>query len=175
MMKFILFLLCAISATQGAYAGRWSIESIGDMLAIAVPAYTMGAAIHENGWEGTVEFVESYIGSTLTAELLKRSIHETRPNRADNKSFPSGHAASAFAGATFMHARYGWRRAIIPYALAGFVGFSRIHSEWHYAHDIAAGAALAAAWSFLVAERYKTPVMLSVDADGFQLRGKIDF
>ncbi len=158
-----------------ANAGDYSIEKLGDLMQIAIPTYAAGMAVQEDGWHGILQFSESYIGTAVTTELLKRTIPETRPNGADDKSFPSGHTSSAFSGATFIHARYGWKRAIIPYAAATFVGYSRVYSNWHYTHDVVAGAAIAALWSFLVTDKYSAPVSLSADTSGFQLRAKIAF
>jgi membrane-associated phospholipid phosphatase len=98
---------------------------------------------------------------------LQKLTKERRPNGAAN-GFPSGHAASAFSGATFIHKRYGLRQAAVPYVAALLVGYSRVYSGWHYAHDIAGSAVVSGLWSWLVVGR-KTPVMLSADSDGARL------
>ena len=38
---------------------------------------------------------------------LKKVVNEERPDHSDNKSFPSGHAAMAFAAATSLHKEFG--------------------------------------------------------------------
>ncbi len=59
-------------------------------------------------------------------------------------SFPSGHAAGAFAVATVVATRYHTHRWV-PWAVYGFataVSFSRITSESHFPSDVFLGAAL---------------------------------
>ncbi len=58
-----------------------------------------------------------------------------------NWSFPSGHAAAAFAGARMM-ARCLPRWQVLWYFLAGLVGFSRIYLGSHYPGDVTTGSFL---------------------------------
>ena len=61
-----------------------------------------------------------------------------RPGRG---SFPSGHASGAFATATVLHDRFGWRAGVPAYAVAGFIGATRLQNM-HYLSDVAFGAGL---------------------------------
>jgi len=54
-------------------------------------------------------------------------------------SFPSGHSAAAFAGAWLLGRHYP-RLAVLWYAIAGLVGFSRIYLGAHYPGDVLSGA-----------------------------------
>ncbi|MEI6776252.1 MAG: phosphatase PAP2 family protein [Chloroflexales bacterium] len=54
-------------------------------------------------------------------------------------SFPSGHAAAAFAGAWLLQRHYPGRTALW-YAIASLVGFSRIYLGVHYPGDVLSGA-----------------------------------
>jgi membrane-associated phospholipid phosphatase len=80
-----------------------------------------------------------------TAYILKHSVHEWRPDHSDRRSFPSGHTAIVFAGATSLHKEYGKRSAWISvggYALATFVAIDRVAKDRHHWYDVAAGAAI---------------------------------
>jgi undecaprenyl-diphosphatase len=60
---------------------------------------------------------------------------------ASGGSFPSGHAASAFAGAVALS--YLWRLGTPLFLLlAAAIAFSRVHVGVHYPGDVLAGAAL---------------------------------
>lgn len=61
-----------------------------------------------------------------------------------SSSFPAGHAATAFAGATLL--AYFFRRGLPWFALlAVAIGFSRIYVGVHYPGDVLAGAAIGVA------------------------------
>jgi len=80
------------------------------------------------------------------------AIDKDRPDGSNSNSFPSGHTSAAFTGATFIHRRYGLNTALSAYAVASFVGFSRVHAQKHYWEDVIAGAALAGVNSWLFAK-----------------------
>ncbi|MFA9459527.1 phosphatase PAP2 family protein [Thiohalorhabdus sp. Cl-TMA] len=83
---------------------------------------------------------------------LKYAIDEKRPDSEARNSFPSGHTAAAFSGASFIQRRYGWTLGAPAYALATFVGYSRVHAGAHYVHDTLAGAAIAVGFTYLFTE-----------------------
>ena len=165
------FLGCVFLFTpQGADAGsKQTIAKIGDYMQIATPVYALGMTVNEPGWEGTKEFAYSFGAMEATVYSLKYTIKERRPNRTDNHSFPSGHTASAFSGATFVHKRYGIKKAIVPYAMAGFTGFSRIVANKHYWWDTVAGAAISTAISWMIVDRYDG-TQVSVNPQGVSFK-----
>ena len=76
---------------------------------------------------------------------LKAMIKEERPDHSDNKSFPSGHAAIAFAAARSIDKEFRKDCIWIPiagYAAATAVGIERIASDRHHWYDVVAGAAV---------------------------------
>jgi membrane-associated phospholipid phosphatase len=100
------------------------------------------AGFHRD-YQGLQQFGYSLLltsGITLTGKAL---IDAERPNGEDNDSFPSGHAATAFAGAGFLHRRYGWKYGLPAYAVATSVAWSRVENEHHRWLDVAAGGLIA--------------------------------
>ncbi|MFZ1947481.1 MAG: phosphatase PAP2 family protein [bacterium] len=111
---------------------------------------------------------------------LKYAVDRRRPtgtHSRSNSSFPSSHAASAFAAAStigHIYSDFKWP----AYAVASLVACSRAYNQRHYATDVLAGAAigvLAAKTSrayldWLKIERRDTagrlPLRLTVDSDG---------
>lgn len=76
---------------------------------------------------------------------LKAMIKEERPDHSDNKSFPSGHAAMAFAAARSIDKEFRKDCIWIPiagYAAATAVGIERVANNHHHWYDVVAGAAV---------------------------------
>jgi undecaprenyl-diphosphatase len=71
-------------------------------------------------------------------------------------SFPSGHAATSFAGATVLSA-FVPRLRVLFYVLAALVAWSRVYVGVHYPLDILAGAVLGTAVGllFVYLERHR--------------------
>ena len=87
----------------------------------------------------------SYLLATGITYSLKHSVREWRPDDSDQRSFPSGHATYAFAGATALRHEYGHLSPWISiggYGLATLVAVDRVRRHRHYAHDVCAGAAI---------------------------------
>lgn len=75
---------------------------------------------------------------------LKHGVNRTRPN-GRHGSFPSGHTATAFMGATLLAHEYGHKSIWIPiagYSVATTTGVLRILNNRHYASDVLVGAAI---------------------------------
>ncbi len=75
---------------------------------------------------------------------MKYSINRTRPN-GHGASFPSGHTATAFTGATLLAHEYASRSIWIPiagYTVATATGVMRILNNRHYVSDVIVGAAV---------------------------------
>ena len=76
---------------------------------------------------------------------LKAIVNEERPDHSDNKSFPSGHAAIAFAAARSIDKEFRKESIWIPiagYAAATALGVERVVSDRHHWYDVVAGGAL---------------------------------
>lgn len=106
------------------------------------------------GWGGlALSAGASYVLSAATTYGLKHAVSERRPDSSDRRSFPSGHATMAFAGATALRHEYGhvspWV-SVGGYAMATLVAADRVRRDRHYVHDVLAGAAVGVAATELV-------------------------
>jgi membrane-associated phospholipid phosphatase len=143
-------------AANGVYAGPFSsIGKLGDLLMVIPPAYAWGMTVAEADWDGSIRLAKTMISTQLAVEGIKMLEIERRPDGGDWKSFPSGHSAGAFTGAMFVHKRYGWKPAIVPYIISGVVGWSRVKVKAHYWHDVLAGAAISALFVWVFADKYE--------------------
>lgn len=79
------------------------------------------------------------------AYVTKHAVSEQRPDGTDHRSFPSGHSAWAFMGATYTAIELGgvspWYAAG-AYAFATGVAVQRAVADRHHAADVVAGAGL---------------------------------
>ena len=124
--------------------------------------------------------VKTAASAVITAGVtytMKETIHEWRPDMTDHKSFPSGHTAFAFAGATTLHHEFGHVSPWISvggYAVATATAVDRVCRDRHYWYDTVAGAAvgfLSAELGFLVTDKLfpRRDVNVAVSPQGFYL------
>ncbi len=90
----------------------------------------------------TYDIAQATLVTGLYTGILKTAAGRTRPDGSDTNSFPSGHTSNAFAWATVASHHYGPRVGIPAYALASFIGASRIERNKHHLSDVVAGATL---------------------------------
>ncbi|MGY3892912.1 phosphatase PAP2 family protein [Aeromonas enterica] len=170
MQKSILCaaVLCGFSGT--VYASS-TFETYGDIGQFAIPAIAAGISWYQDDYEGLKQFGYSFLSTTATVEVLKHTVDATRPN-GGSKSFPSGHTAWAFSGASYLQMRYGWSYGLPAYVAAGAVGWSRVESDNHYWRDVIASAVIATGFSYLFTSPRNGqqlafyPTMLEGDAKG---------
>ncbi|WP_310597255.1 phosphatase PAP2 family protein [Aeromonas aquatica] len=138
-------ILCGISGAANATS---AFETYGDIGQFAIPAVAAGISWYQGDYDGLEQFGYSLLATTATVEILKNTVDATRPN-GGSKSFPSGHTAWAFSGASYLQMRYGWGYGLPAYVAAGAVGWSRVESDNHYWRDVIASAAIATGFSYL--------------------------
>ena len=173
-MKKISIIVGSLLLCTTLYA-KSNAEKIGDILQIAIPLSAYGTTLYLDDKEGQMEFYKSYGVSLASTYALKYTVREQRPDSNAKDSFPSGHTSSAFSGATFIHKRYGFKYAIVPYLGAIYTGYSRVHSNRHYTRDVVAGALIGVASSWYFTSPYKhlelQPVV-GADYKGVQVKYK---
>jgi membrane-associated phospholipid phosphatase len=137
---------------------NWSVNKplgdaskVGDIMGQVVPNAIYFLAMYGDYYWGTQNKksrqrallmfkATAYSGGWAIA--IKSLYHEPRPNNSTSDSFPSGHATTAFAFAAVVGAEHKWYWGVPAYALATFVGASRINDNMHQLHDVIAGATI---------------------------------
>ncbi len=120
-----------------------TLETAGDIIQFAVPLVAFGTTYLKDDREGRRQLGRSALTTGLSVHGLKFAVEKWRPNFSATNSFPSGHTAAAFVGASFLQTRYGSRYGIPAYAAAAFVGYTRVRAEKHFSDDVLAGAGIA--------------------------------
>jgi undecaprenyl-diphosphatase len=110
-------------------------------------------------WRRPLPFVLTLLAVSAAdgvASLLKAAIGEKRPAEPDalitiphSHSFPSGHAATAFAGATVLSVLLP-RGAPAFFVLAAAIAYSRLYVGVHWPLDIVGGAFVGVATALLL-------------------------
>lgn len=108
----------------------------------AFAAYALGRAAG-NRRLATVgaDLVRANLVTQALTQTIKVSTHRSRPD-GSAFSFPSGHTSTTFAAATVVQRHFGWEAGVPAYAVATYVGLSRIQQKRHHLSDVAFGAAL---------------------------------
>lgn len=133
------------------FAGKDLAES-DTALAIALPAFTAFYLLpfhppgsEEEKFDDMAAFGELML-ATGAITLPLKAIKRNRPNGKNDDSFPSIHAAYAFATAAYIDdmygEKYGWKAKLPAYGIAAFIGLSRIDKGEHFASDVLAGMAI---------------------------------
>ena len=77
---------------------------------------------------------------------IKYTASEMRPDGSTRNSWPSGHTATAFVGATILHKEYGLTRSpwysIAGYSVATATGVMRVLNNRHWISDVLSGAGI---------------------------------
>jgi membrane-associated phospholipid phosphatase len=123
------------------------ISDVGLVAPWAVPGtmWFLGALKHDSH---TLEAgrlgMEAALDSEVVMQVLKIATNRQRPNLADRRSFPSGHAMSAFALAAVMSREYHNKPLVVfgSYGFATAVSLARVGGLNHFPSDVLVGAVL---------------------------------
>ncbi len=125
--------------------------SIDDYTQYFGPALTVGLKL--GGYEGRSDWPRllasagmSYAIMAALVNGIKYTAKEMRPDGSSANSWPSGHTATSFVGATLLHKEYGLTRSpwfsIAGYGVATATGVMRVLNNRHWVSDIMSGAGI---------------------------------
>ncbi len=125
--------------------------SIDNYLQYFGPALTV--ALKLGGVEGRSSWprllATTAIGYGTMAALvngIKYTVKERRPDNSSYNSWPSGHTATSFVGATILHKEYGLTRSpwysVLGYSVATATGVMRVLNNRHWVSDVLSGAGI---------------------------------
>lgn len=135
-------------------------EIIGDgafPVAIATTSWATGRLTGSPGLAGFgADLFRAQVSTGLFTTTFKRGIDRKRPDGTPY-SYPSGHTSSAFATAGTVYAHFGKLWGLPAFAIAGYVGISRLQEGKHYISDIVAGGLLGTYVSLKLARQTGSP------------------
>ena len=149
-----------IGALNDLFVGLGTVNKLGLLWIVAAIAI---AATRRNGIAGTLVLTLAVALAAFAADsasfAVKDLVQRARPFDAHpqihplyvvhSSSFPAGHAATAFAGATVL-AYVVPRLAPLLFLIAAAIGFSRVYVGVHYPTDVLGGAAIGVAVGLVV-------------------------
>jgi membrane-associated phospholipid phosphatase len=140
-------------------------KTSGDVLVGLLPALSLTSTfIWKDEQKGTWQFSKSLVSTIAITWGLKLLIDKERPNGESLNSFPSGHTSVSFASAAFIQKRYGWKYGIPAYALAGYVGYSRIEANKHDKWDVLAGAIIGTGMSYIFTKPFNKENKINISS-----------
>jgi len=138
-------LVCAASparADSTAHKAAEFLSGPGNLIFLGAGIAQPILTDHEHGTGHTLRTIDAIGTSVAATEILKLVTHESRPDDPHSyDSFPSGHAAAAFALASNLTVYYP-HQAPYWYLGAAAISWSRVELGRHRTTDVLAGAAL---------------------------------
>ena len=115
------------------------------------PAMTVGLKL--GGYEGRSDWPRLLASAAASYAIMagfvngiKYSAKEMRPDGSTANSWPSGHTATSFVGATLLHKEYGLTRSpwwsVAGYGVATATGVMRVLNNRHWISDVMSGAGI---------------------------------
>lgn len=115
------------------------------------PVMTTGLKIA--GVEGRSDWGRYIVSAAMSYGIMagfvngiKYTAKEMRPDGSTRNSWPSGHTATAFVGATILHKEYGMTRSpwysVAGYGVATATGVMRVLNNRHWVSDVLSGAGI---------------------------------
>lgn len=112
---------------------------------VAIYGFEMAGMKPKTDWKNrTAILIKGQVLNLGMVYFMKKTLKKTRPD-GTAYSFPSGHTANAFAGATMLSIEYGDTYKWVPYVSYGVatgIGVMRMANNKHYISDVLFGAGL---------------------------------
>ena len=99
------------------------------------------------------DLIRAQILSQAFVHGIKYAVRRDRPT-GECCSFPSGHAASAFAAASVIERHLGYRAAWPTLLVATYVATSRLHDNRHFLSDVLFGSSIGMATGWTIVGRH---------------------
>ena len=113
-----------------------------------------GASPRTNKWSHMgFDLLRAQIVAQTVVQATKFAVRRDRPTGVCC-SFPSGHAAAAWAAASVVERHFGYRMALPTIAIASYVATSRLHDNVHFLSDVLMGSAIGTATGWTVVGRH---------------------
>ena len=115
------------------------------------PAMVVGLKV--GGYEGRSDWGRLLASAGMSYAIMagfvngiKYTAKEMRPDGSTRNSWPSGHTATSFVGATLLHKEYGLTRSpwfsVAGYGVATATGVMRVLNNRHWVSDVMSGAGI---------------------------------
>ena len=126
-------------------------SGVDDYLQFLGPVATVGLKL--SGYEGRSDWPRLFASAAMSYGIMaalvngiKYTAKEMRPDGTSANSWPSGHTATAFVGATMLHKEYGLTRSpwfsVLGYGTATATGVMRVLNNRHWISDVLSGAGI---------------------------------
>lgn len=153
MIRRVLVIL-ALVATFARADSQDDIETVGDVLALALPLSAGITSGVKRDWAGLKQWALSWGTSALVVDRMKANVQRQRPSDSSTNGYPSGHVASATSGAAYFQTRYGSAWGIPAYGLAAFTAYSRVQADKHFPGDVLAGFSVSVLLNWAYVRKY---------------------
>lgn len=113
-----------------------------------------GVSPRTNKWSHMgFDLLRAQIVAQTIVQGTKFAVRRDRPTGVCC-SFPSGHAAAAWAAATVVERHFGYRMALPTIAIASYVATSRLHDNVHFLSDVLMGSSIGVATGWTIVGRH---------------------
>jgi membrane-associated phospholipid phosphatase len=113
--------------------------------AVGVLSPLLGGKSKHSFWDRSIYLFSGFAVSSAITLPLKEIMGVVRPDGSDTRSFPSGHATTAFAMAQWLREEYKQSHPILSlsgYLIAGTTAFTRVRYNKHWVADVIMGAGI---------------------------------